>query len=68
MENIIFGLIGLLSRLARSWSDLVASVGRVVDGQSVRLATHLEAAIAVFLWSVPLAFWAVVIRLVVKHW
>ena len=68
MENIIFGLIGLLSRLTRSWSDLVASVGRVVDRQSIRLATHLEAAIAVFLWSVPLAFWTVVIRLVVKHW
>ena len=63
MENIIFGLVGLLSRLTS-----VGGVGGVFARYSVRLATLSEAAIALILWTVPLAFWTVVIRFVVKHW
>jgi hypothetical protein len=67
MEHIIFGVIGLLSRLTTSWSNLIASVRQFFARQFSRLSRQVEPAIAVILWSVPLAFWTIVFRFVVKH-
>jgi len=68
MENIIFGVVSLFSRLMTAWSDLMASFEKVLVGRYTRVAKVSEGAVAVVLWSVPLAFWVIVIRFVVKHW
>jgi len=68
MENIIFGVISLLSRLTTFWNNLFGSFKVNIAGQFVRVAKLSEAAVALMLWSVPVAFWTVVIRFVVKHW
>jgi hypothetical protein len=67
MENILFGVIGLLSRLTIFWSKLIASIRRVFASH-FPVGRLVEAGVGVMLWSVPLAFWAVVIRFVIKHW
>jgi len=64
VENIVFGS-SLFSRLAAFSSSLVASVRNVFASQFSRL---VETAVGVILWCLPLAFWSVVIRFVVKHW
>ncbi len=57
MENIISGVIGLLSS---GWG--------VFARQFSPSARPVESVIAAVLWSVPLAFWIFVIRFVFKHW
>jgi hypothetical protein len=68
MESIVFGLIGLLSRLVTPSPSLSASVGEFFAGQFSRLAKLVETAIGVILWCVPAVFWTIMIRFVVKHW
>ena len=65
MENIIFNV---LWRLTTSWNNLTSSVEGMVSRRLANPAKLLEGAIAVSLWCVPLVFWTVVIRFVVKHW
>jgi len=67
MENIIFGVSALLSWLTTSWNNLIAFIGGILSRQFASLAKLVEPALALILWSVPLAFWTVVIRFFVKH-
>jgi hypothetical protein len=68
MEQIIFGLVGLLSRLTNSWTNLITSIRETFASWFSRFRRLLEAAAGMTLWCVPLVFWSIVVRFVVKHW
>ena len=68
MEYIVLGLTGLLSRLATNWTSLIASVEEMFAKQLLRLAARVQDATGVILWCIPIIFWTVMIRFVVKHW
>jgi hypothetical protein len=67
MESIIFGLIGLFSRLNSPWNNLIASVRGVFAKWSSRVADLVEPTTGMALWCVPPIFWTIVIYFVVKH-
>ena len=67
MEDIIFGVVSWVWRLATSWGNLMASARGSLARWFSPAAKLVEPTIAVILWSVPLVFWAAVIRFVVKH-
>jgi len=68
MEYIVLGLTGLLSRLATNSTSLIGSVEEILARQLSRLAGRAQDAIGVILWCIPIIFWTVMIRFVVKHW
>ena len=67
MESIIVGVLGLFSRLAGSCNNFFESVNEVFARQIAAAEKRVEPAVGIILWCVPVAFWAIVIRLVVKH-
>jgi hypothetical protein len=49
-------------------TNLIAPVRGIFATQCSRLAKLVEPAIGLTLWFVPLAFWTIVIRFVIKHY